>query len=70
MPNVLVHMQGSSVVLYPTHVSAYLKLNLQLNCYPFIFIYYRMERQRREEAVKNRSSKKGNDAEQAILNRV
>jgi dynamin GTPase len=29
-----------------------------------------MERQRREEAVKNRSSKKGNDAEQAILNRV
>ncbi|KAJ6422256.1 hypothetical protein OIU84_027249 [Salix udensis] len=30
----------------------------------------RMERQRREEELKNRSSKKGNDAEQAILNRA
>ncbi|KAJ6855325.1 hypothetical protein NC651_040095 [Populus alba x Populus x berolinensis] len=30
----------------------------------------RMERQRREEEIKNRSSKKGNDAEQAILNRA
>lgn len=30
----------------------------------------RMERQRREEELKNRSSKKGNDSEQAILNRA
>ncbi|KAJ0086374.1 hypothetical protein Patl1_07140 [Pistacia atlantica] len=30
----------------------------------------RMERQRREEEVKNRSSKKGHEAEQAILNRA
>ncbi|KAF7836380.1 dynamin-2B-like [Senna tora] len=30
----------------------------------------RMERQRREEELKNRSSKKGQDAEQSILNRV
>ncbi|PON95159.1 Dynamin superfamily [Trema orientale] len=30
----------------------------------------RMERQRREEELKNRSSKKGQDAEQAILNRA
>ncbi|OAY58763.1 dynamin-2A [Manihot esculenta] len=30
----------------------------------------RMERQRREEELKNRSSKKGHDAEQAILNRA
>ncbi|XVF63447.1 hypothetical protein PTKIN_Ptkin09bG0087600 [Pterospermum kingtungense] len=30
----------------------------------------RMERQRREEELKNRSSKKGNEAEQAILNRA
>ncbi|KAM2988194.1 hypothetical protein FF2_002301 [Malus domestica] len=30
----------------------------------------RMERQRREEEVKNRSSKKGQDAEQAIMNRA
>jgi len=29
-----------------------------------------MERQRREEELKNRSSKKGLDAEQSILNRV
>ena len=29
-----------------------------------------MERQRREEELKNRSSKKGHEAEQAILNRV
>ena len=34
------------------------------------FIYFRMERQRREEELKNRSSKKGQDAEQVILNRV
>ncbi|KAF3440962.1 hypothetical protein FNV43_RR19248 [Rhamnella rubrinervis] len=30
----------------------------------------RMERQRREDEIKNRSSKKGQDAEQAILNRA
>lgn len=30
----------------------------------------RMDRQRREEELKNRSSKKGQDAEQSILNRV
>ncbi|XP_039039669.1 dynamin-2B-like [Hibiscus syriacus] len=30
----------------------------------------RMERQRREEEIKNRSSKKGHEAEQAILNRA
>ncbi|XP_044475039.1 dynamin-2A-like [Mangifera indica] len=30
----------------------------------------RMERQRREEEVKNRSSKKGHEAEQAVLNRA
>ncbi|KAE8671033.1 Dynamin-2A [Hibiscus syriacus] len=30
----------------------------------------RMERQRREEEMKNRSSKKGHEAEQAVLNRV
>ena len=29
-----------------------------------------MERQRREEEVKHKSSKKGHEAEQAILNRV
>lgn len=29
-----------------------------------------MERQRREEELKSRSSKKGHEAEQAILNRV
>jgi hypothetical protein len=50
--------------------STSLNVNLKLNYYPFIFIYYRMERQRREEELKNRSSKKANDAEHAILNRV
>lgn len=30
----------------------------------------RMERQRREEEVKTRSSKKGQEAEQAVSNRV
>lgn len=29
-----------------------------------------MERQRREDELKNRSSKKGHDAEQSLLNRV
>lgn len=29
-----------------------------------------MDRQRREEEIKTRSSKKGQDAEQSILNRV
>jgi hypothetical protein len=33
-------------------------------------IYFRMERQRREDELKGRSSKKGHDAEQSILNRV
>jgi len=45
----------------------------------YILIYYaltlstnfiRMERQRREDELKNRSSKKALDAEQSILNRV
>lgn len=31
---------------------------------------FRMERQRREEEVKTRSSKKGHEAEQAVSNRV
>lgn len=33
-------------------------------------MYDRMERQRREEEVKTRSSKKGQEAEQAMMNRV
>lgn len=32
--------------------------------------FNRMDRQRREEELKNKSSKKGHEAEQAILNRV
>lgn len=35
-----------------------------------MFVYYRMERQRREEEQKSRSSKKALEAEQSILNRV
>jgi len=39
--------------------------------YLFYAIHIRMERQRREEELKGgRSSKKGQDAEQSILNRV
>lgn len=45
-----------------------------LNIYSYFisvqFDLLRMERQRREEELKNRSSKKGHEAEQAILNRV
>lgn len=33
-------------------------------------IVIRMERQRREDELKGRSSKKGQDAEQSLLNRV
>jgi len=33
-------------------------------------IYFRMERQRREDELKGRSTKKGHDAEQSLLNRV
>lgn len=40
-----------------------------LQNYQFV-LYDRMERQRREEEVKTRSSKKGQEAEQSMMNRV
>lgn len=39
-------------------------------CWIFPMFFNRMDRQRREEELKNKSSKKGHEAEQAILNRV
>lgn len=47
----------------------------KLQCYPVSSLIVlnplsRMDRQRREEEVKYRSSKKGQEAEQVILNRV
>ena len=39
---------------------------LTMHCIDFI----RMERQRREDELKGRSSKKGQDAEQSLLSRV
>lgn len=38
--------------------------------YLFCAIYFRMERQRREEELKMGSSKKGHAAEKSLLNRV
>lgn len=38
--------------------------------HPLVFLLNRMDRQKREEEIKNRSSKKAVDAEQSLLNRV
>jgi hypothetical protein len=45
------------------YILIYFALTLSTN-------FIRMERQRREDELKNRSSKKALDAEQSILNRV
>lgn len=58
---VLVIMQMRCLLLF----ILYLYL-IALSSYSFA----RMDRQRREEELKTRSSKKGHDAEQSILNRV
>jgi len=43
---------------------------LALSSDPLVSNLIRMDRQRREEELKNRPSKKAPDAEQSILNRV
>ena len=63
----IINNRKQSVVHCKSVGHAFIFLYKQLIIYN---LHARMDRQRREEELKNRSSKKGQEAEQAILNRV
>lgn len=57
-------------LVFLVEMMLYYALNMWLFSVLILNIFNRVERQRREDELKNRSSKKSNNAEQAILNRV